>query len=76
VDDVFLIEQPARDVDESYFQISLDLANSWVHSIHPLAVEHALECLSLLIHLGYVVLIVKSKLLELLKIDFWLLSGW
>jgi hypothetical protein len=28
VDDVFLIEQPARDVDESYFQISLDLANS------------------------------------------------
>ena len=75
VDDVLLVEQPARDIDESDLQIALDLAHRRVHAVHPLAVEHAPEGLRLLVHLGDVVLVVESELLQLLEVYLGLRSG-
>lgn len=68
MDDVFLIEQPAGDVDESHLQVSVDLADGGVHPVHALAIEHAAEGLGLFVDIRDVVLLVEGEFLEFLEV--------
>lgn len=63
VNDMLLVQQPTRDIDHSYLQISLNLANGGVHPIHAFAVQHAPEGFGLFVYLRDVVLVVEGKLL-------------
>ena len=62
MDDVVLIEQSARDIDEPDFQVAIDLTNGGIDPVDSFAVEGAGEGLVLFVDFTDVVVVVESEL--------------